>query len=64
MILRTDKTPPMGPHAVVLDKRANRVGTVIDVFGPVRRPYVAVRPDNRELAGHLVGQLLYVVRRE
>ncbi len=62
LILRTDKTPPVGAKAVVLDRRANRVGTVADVFGPVGQPYVAVRPDNREDAAKLVGQMLYLMR--
>ena len=43
----------------VVDEDLTRVGTVVDVFGPVERPYVAVSPaDGTHLPG-LVGQAVY-----
>ena len=60
IILRTDKTPPIGSRSVVLDKKAQEVGTNIDVFGPVKEPYVAVRPRNDFDPSKLVGQMLYL----
>ena len=63
IILRTDKTPPIGKQAVVLDKKANRIGNVIDVFGPVASPYVAIRPFKETKTELLVGQVLYLQKR-
>ncbi|MFC6976197.1 Gar1/Naf1 family protein [Halomicroarcula sp. GCM10025709] len=43
----------------VLDEQLETVGTVVDVFGPVERPYVAVSPaDGVHLPG-LVGTAVY-----
>jgi len=60
IILRTDKTPPMGSRSIVLDKKAREVGIIIDVFGPVKEPYVAVRPKGDFDTSNLVGQMLYL----
>jgi RNA-binding protein len=60
LILRTDKTPPTGPKALVLDKEANKIGTVLDVFGPVNNPYVSIRPYEGIDIQSLVGQILYL----
>jgi RNA-binding protein len=43
----------------ILDDQLSAIGTVVDVFGPVERPYVAVSPaDGTHLPG-LVGQAVY-----
>lgn len=63
IILRTDKTPPAGSRSVVLDKKAQEVGTIIDVFGPVKEPYVAVRPKRDFDTSKLVGQILYLKKK-
>jgi RNA-binding protein len=45
--------------ASVVDEDLDAVGSVVDVFGPVERPYVAVSPgDDRPLAA-LVGSRVY-----
>jgi RNA-binding protein len=49
--------PDIGAEAV--DERLDAVGRVVDVFGPVERPYLAVSPDERRLAT-LLGEGLYV----
>jgi len=63
IILRTDKTPPIGKQAIVLDKKANRIGNVIDVFGPVSSPYAAIRPFKGTETESLIGQVLYIQKR-
>jgi RNA-binding protein len=63
IILRTDKTPAVGTRSVVLDKKAQEVGTIIDVFGPVKEPYVAVRPKRDFDASKLIGQMLYLKKK-
>ncbi|SEO38153.1 RNA-binding protein [Halogranum amylolyticum] len=43
----------------VVDESLSRVGRVVDVFGPVDRPYVAVATDRGVRLAELVGQKLY-----
>jgi RNA-binding protein len=64
LIVRTDKTPPIGRESIVLDKKANRVGTVVDVFGPVKNPYVSIRPYKKMNSQSLIGQMLYLEKRK
>lgn len=64
VIVRSNQTPPIGKHSVVLDKKANRVGSVIDVFGPTSNPYVAVRPAKGFDTASLVGQIVYLQKRK
>ncbi|MGB9965829.1 H/ACA ribonucleoprotein complex subunit GAR1 [Halobacterium sp. CBA1126] len=46
--------------AVVVDQNLDEVGRVVDVFGPVERPYLSVTPDEGVHLPALVGQTLYV----
>ncbi len=43
----------------VVDESLTRVGRVVDVFGPVGHPYVAVTPANDVSLASLVGGALY-----
>lgn len=61
IILRTNKTPPIG--ARVVDKKVKHIGIVQDVFGPVKTPYVAIRPKNAGSSSKLVGQPLYLYKK-
>ncbi len=56
LILRTEWVPSL--NETVVDKSLTLVGTVKDVFGPVKRPYVAVKPRVRDPEKY-VGALLY-----
>jgi RNA-binding protein len=47
----------------VLDKKAQEVGNIIDVFGPVKEPYVAVRPKRDFNTSNLIGQMLYLKKK-
>ena len=51
-----DKFPAVGTELV--DERLDAVGEVVDVFGPVERPYLAVSPTDRQVAT-LVGEPVY-----
>lgn len=51
-----DDPPRIG--AMVVDENLDEVGRIVDVFGPVARPYVAVSPDDAEPA-LLLGEKLY-----
>ncbi|MFP8954967.1 H/ACA ribonucleoprotein complex subunit GAR1 [Natrialbaceae archaeon A-arb3/5] len=44
---------------IVLDDSLEEVGRVVDVFGPVSRPYLAVTPDDDVHLPSLVSSTLY-----
>jgi RNA-binding protein len=46
-----------------MDKNAQEVGTIIDVFGPVKFPYVAIKPNRGYDPQKLVGQMLYLYKK-
>ncbi|QHS17299.1 H/ACA ribonucleoprotein complex subunit GAR1 [Halopenitus persicus] len=52
------ETPP-SIGEVVVDDSLSTVGRVVDVFGPVDRPYVAVTPNDGITLAELVGGPLY-----
>lgn len=52
-----DAYPELGTD--VLDENLQIVGSVVDVFGPVDRPYVAVSPDTGVALPELLGTVLY-----
>ncbi|GGM30794.1 H/ACA ribonucleoprotein complex subunit GAR1 [Haloarcula argentinensis] len=43
----------------VVDEELRTVGSVVDVFGPVERPYLAVSPNDSVHLPVLVGTVLY-----
>ena len=51
-----DSYPDLG--TTVIDENLDEVGTVVTIFGPVERPYLAVSPDVEPLAP-LVGNAVY-----
>jgi RNA-binding protein len=61
VIVQTDKSPPIG--AKVVDKQAQPVGIIQDVFGPVNNPYVSIRSKNREKSLKLINQIVYLYKR-
>lgn len=61
-ILRADDSDDDGHDEIgtmVLDESLAGVGRVVDVFGPVDRPYLAVTPDEDVHLPSLVGSTLY-----
>ncbi len=52
-----DDHPDIG--TMVLDEDLETVGRVVDVFGPVERPYLAVTPDDDVALPMLVGGPVY-----
>ncbi|RLM59432.1 H/ACA RNA-protein complex component Gar1 [Halobellus sp. Atlit-31R] len=59
LVVRCDDAdhPAIGAEAV--DESLTTVGRVVDVFGPVSRPYVAVSPSGDVPAASVVGTRLY-----
>jgi RNA-binding protein len=52
-----DEAPDIGTAAV--DESLSEVGRVVDVFGPVSRPYLAVSPADHVRLPDLLGTKLY-----
>ena len=52
-----DEHPDVGDR--VVDQDLDDVGEVVDVFGPVDRPYVAVSPVDGVVLPNLLGKKLY-----
>ena len=52
-----DDHPHLGVELV--DQNLDPVGRIVDVFGPVDRPYLAVSPDDDVTLALLVGEKLY-----
>jgi RNA-binding protein len=52
-----DGTPDIGTE--VVDESLETVGRVVDVFGPVERPYFAVSPNEGVRLATLVGSPVY-----
>lgn len=44
----------------VVDENLDTVGRIVDVFGPVERPYLAVTPETGRHLPMLLGDELYV----
>jgi len=57
VLIRADFAPDKG--AQVLDRRKNTIGKVWRVFGPVKRPFAAVRPSQKPPLS-LVGSEVYL----
>ena len=58
MILKAENVPRIGDE--VANDKLKPVGTVFDVFGPTKSPYVAVKPKIQNTE-QLVNQVLYAV---
>ena len=52
-----DDHPDLGTE--VVDQDLETVGRVVDVFGPVDRPYVAISPAESVALPNLLGEKLY-----
>ena len=55
--LPDDDNPRIGTEAV--DDQLSSIGRVVDVFGPVERPYVAIKLDDDSNLPALLGSKVY-----
>ena len=58
-VLRADDDDHPDIGTEVVDERLETVGRVVDVFGPVERPYLAVSPADGVAVPALLGERLY-----
>jgi RNA-binding protein len=57
-VVQCDDESYPDPGTSVVDEQLESIGTVVDVFGPVEAPYLAVSPKDVQLVS-LVGKPLY-----
>ena len=57
LILKTKQT--VKPNQNVFDKQTHNIGKIIDVFGPVKTPYLSIKPLTSN-AKKYVGKALYI----
>lgn len=60
IIIRSDNTPGLG--LPVFDENKKRIGTVQDIFGPTKKPYITVKAlaKNSENIRNRVGETAFV----
>ena len=58
VVRSTDEEFP-GVGVELVDERLDAVGAVVDVFGPVTQPYLAVSPASARTVTRLVGDVVY-----
>ncbi|HYY91967.1 MAG TPA: Gar1/Naf1 family protein [Candidatus Dormibacteraeota bacterium] len=63
LILRLEQTPVPSIGAQVSDYKIRQIGVVNNVLGPVKSPYVSVKPV-ANVDGTLAGRVLYLVEKE
>jgi RNA-binding protein len=64
LVLRVEQLPKLGQAAY--DKGGERIGRVLDLFGPVAAPYAVIRPDrglNLTKLNELIGRDIYMGER-
>lgn len=59
LVVRAATGDPAPIGATAIDESLDTVGRVVDVFGPVSEPYLAVSPNDAAAEASLVGQPLY-----
>ncbi|MFB6133444.1 MAG: H/ACA ribonucleoprotein complex subunit GAR1 [Halanaeroarchaeum sp.] len=60
LVLRSDGSDHPDIGAQVIDESLDDVGRVVDVFGPVDRPYLAVSPAEDVHPPSLIGATVYL----
>lgn len=59
LILRLEQAPVPAISARVCDYKLRVIGQVNNILGPVRNPYVSVKPAS-SVDGTLIGRILYL----
>lgn len=59
-VVRSADPEPPAIGTPTVDERLADTGEIVDVFGPVDTPYLAVSPPADRRPGSLVGDVLYI----
>ncbi len=63
LILRLEQPPVPAIGAQVCDYKLRNLGVVNNILGPVKSPYVSVKPES-SIDGGLSGRVLYLVEKD
>ena len=63
LVLRLDQPPVPAIRAQVCDYKLRQIGVVNNVLGPVKSPYVSVKP-TANVGDTLTGRVLYLVEKD
>jgi len=58
LIIRVDKTPEIGTPVYTKDKKL--IGSVRDIFGPEKRPYIAIEVKDKSKAMSYLNKDIYL----
>jgi RNA-binding protein len=60
-LIRSEFVPKIGSN--VFNQQKLNVGRIINIIGPVSRPYIMVRPKNKEKINQLqiIGEKMYII---
>ena len=58
-VVRTESENHPRVGETLVDERLETAGTIVDVFGPVERPYLAVSPPEKHRVATLIGETVY-----
>lgn len=59
-IVRAADTDPPDIGKEVVDETLDEIGRIVDIFGPVDSPYIAISPGEQIDPARLLGEKLYV----
>lgn len=59
-VVRSANSEPPAIGTPTVDERLDDTGDIVDVFGPVDNPYLAISPPADRPPGSLVGDVLYI----
>jgi RNA-binding protein len=57
LVVRSEKTPRMGSE--VKDKEGRKIGKVVQIIGPVKKPFILIKPRGKSPEKH-VGKGLFL----
>ncbi len=60
LVLRSEQSEPPEIGAPIFDDQLEELGTVVDVFGPVERPFLAVSPAEGISAAETLSEIVYL----
>lgn len=60
LVVRCDDRDSADIGETVVDENLDDVGRIVDVFGPVQRPYLAVSPNDDVHPPSVLGDTLYL----
>jgi len=61
-VLKSSQTPKLG--APVFNSKKKRIGNIYEIFGPVKNPYIIIKPASGVASESLIGSPIYIGENE